>query len=290
MIVEHDAPVVIAGMGPVGCGITRLLAAAGTPPVALIDPSPSETAHAFGISLHASITHTLVPTRGVLVLAVPDRVLDQVVAQCAPLLGETDDLLIVHTSGARGAAVLAPLRRRTVHVAMFHPAQSFPHSELPLERLRGVTCGIEAEASLLPRLDALAARLSWHPVHLHADRIPLYHAACVLTGNVLPAIMLAAEQMLASSLASSGDAQPRHAFDPMTASVLAELMQHDAAASITGPTRRAELDTIAAHMDAIRESHPELLDFYTAASALIARFAPLDDARRDALLRLLASR
>jgi predicted short-subunit dehydrogenase-like oxidoreductase (DUF2520 family) len=104
---------------------------------------------------------------------------------------------------------------------------------------------------------------------------------------VLPAIMLAADRMLASSLAGDEDAAPAHAFDAMTASVLAEIIANDAAASITGPARRADLDTIAAHLAAIADTHPDLLSFYRAATALITQFAPLSPDQRDAVLRLL---
>lgn len=329
MSVASDLRAVVVGMGPVGCGITRLLVAAGTPPAFLVDPHPSEAARAFGIPVHPaltrdllrdalhegaasaahrmadqSITHAVrvddaaawsahdIPReqtmlRRMIVLAVPDRLLAEVADACAPLLDRDEHLVVVHTSGARGADVLSPLAALGVRTGMFHPAQSFPHTALPLERLRNVTCGIEAAPATRPWLADLARHIGWRPVQLRADRIALYHAACVLTGNVLPAIMLAADRMLASSLAGDEDAAPAHAFDAMTASVLAEVIAHDAAASITGPARRADLDTIAAHLAVIADTHPELLDFYRVATALITQFAPLSPDQRDAVLRLL---
>lgn len=309
MSVSPDLRVVVVGMGPVGCGITRLLVAAGTPPLLLVDPHPSEAARAFGIPVHAGCSAVLLGSalydgdtgradehdaakpdgvlRRVIVLAVPDRLLPAIVDEYAQLLDRDEHLVVVHTSGARGADVLAPVAALGVRTGMFHPAQSFPHTALPLERLRDVTCGIEAAVGTRSLLADLARHIGWRPVQLRADRIALYHAACVLTGNVLPAIMLAADRMLASSIEGDDDGAPAHAFDAMTASVLAEVIAHDAAASITGPARRADLDTIAAHLAVIAATHPELLDFYRAATALITQFAPLSPDQRDAVLRLL---
>lgn len=309
MSIAPDLRVVVVGTGPVGCGITRLLVAAGTPPACLIDPHPSEAARAFAIPIHTTCTPALLRDAlraddiartdaadeaesadellRLIVLAVPDRVLSDVADEYAALVSRDEHLVVVHTSGARGADVLAPVSVRGVRTGMFHPAQSFPHAELPLERLQNVTCGIEAAVDTRSLLAELARHIGWRPVQLRTDRIPLYHAACVLTGNVLPAIMLAADRMLASSIVDGSDAAPTHAFDAMTASVLAELMQHDAASSITGPARRADLGTIADHIAAIGDAHPELLDFYRAATALIAQFAPLPPDQRDAVLRLL---
>lgn len=312
MSVASDLRAVVVGMGPVGCGITRLLVAAGTPPAFLVDPHPSEAARAFGIPVHAGSSAVLLHSalyddavdaagraddhgavvaddvlRRVIVLAVPDRLLAQVADELAPLLDHDEHLVVVHTSGARGADVLAPVAARGVRTGMFHPAQSFPHTALPLERLRDVTCGIEAAPATRPLLADLARHIGWQPVQLRTDRIALYHAACVLTGNVLPAIMLAADRMLASSIAGDDDGAPAHAFDAMTASVLAEIIAGDAASSITGPARRADLDTIAAHLAVIADTHQELLDFYRAATALITQFAPLSPDQRSAVLRLL---
>lgn len=309
MSVASDLRVVVVGTGPVGCGITRLLVAAGTPPTCLVDPHPSEAALAFGLPVHTHSTRALlhaalhddarghrahtaandVSLRRLIVLAVPDRLLPDIATAYAELLDNDEDLLVVHTSGARGAEVLSPIAARGVRTGMFHPAQSFPRTDLPLDRLQGVSCGIEATEDTRTLLAFLALHIGWRPVQLRADRIPLYHAACVLTGNVLPAIMLAADRMLASSLAGGDDPAPTHAFDAMTASVLAEIIARDASMSITGPARRADLDTIDGHLAVLADTHPEFLDFYRAATALIAQFAPLSPDQRDAVLRLLAA-
>lgn len=199
-------------------------------------------------------------------ICVPDGVIAEVAARIAErgrkLRGE-DGLrgqVVVHSSGALGAAVLEPARRAGAKIAAVHPAMSFPTRRVvPLD---GVMFGVEAkDAAVRRELHALVRRLGGVPFALKAETKALYHAAGIL-----------ASPLLVAELTAAMETARRAGLDKKTAAkwvrALAEATVKNVFArgperSFSGPFARGDAETIHLHLQAL-EAHPVLADVYRA--------------------------
>src|SRR4051812_47416117 len=85
-----------------------------------------------------------------LLLAVPDDMLGNVVTMLADSGALREGQLVVHTSGRHGLAVLAPARAVGARVAAMHPAMTFTGTAVDLDRLPGTVFGLTAGAGGRP--------------------------------------------------------------------------------------------------------------------------------------------
>ncbi|GAA1741544.1 hypothetical protein GCM10009710_22140 [Aeromicrobium alkaliterrae] len=205
----------------------------------------------------------------VLLLAVPDDLLEDVAAELAPHVRPGQ--LVLHTSGRHGRAVLAALEARGARTAAFHPAMTFTGSDVDLDR----TCvmGLTAADADRAEVEALALAVGGTPVWVaESDRV-VYHAALAHGANHVVTVVNQAMDLLRSI----GVADPSAVLEPLLrASVTNTLAYGDAA--LTGPVARGDARTVSAHVDAIADA--EIAATYTALSAATIERA-LRDARID---------
>ncbi|GIU94643.1 MAG: NADP oxidoreductase [Gaiellaceae bacterium] len=184
-------------------------------------------------------------------LCVPDRAIAEVAAEIAP------GPWIAHVSGATPLAALDP------HVRRFslHPLQSFSKARGP-EQLDGAWGAVTAESSEARAVGIeLAQTLGLRPFLLDdADRA-VYHAGAAFAANYLVTL-----RALAGSLLEAAGAPPE-ALDPLLRGVLENGFE------LTGPIARGDWETVARHLEAIRERRPELEELYVALAAATATLA-----------------
>jgi predicted short-subunit dehydrogenase-like oxidoreductase (DUF2520 family) len=184
-------------------------------------------------------------------LCVPDRAIAEVAAEIAP------GPWIAHVSGATPLAALDP------HVRRFslHPLQSFSKARGP-EQLDGAWGAVTAESSEARAVGIeLAQTLGLRPFLLDdADRA-VYHAGAAFAANYLVTL-----RALAGSLLEAAGAPPE-ALDPLLRGVLENGFE------LTGPIARGDWETVARHLEAIRERRPELEELYLALAAATATLA-----------------
>ena len=88
--------------------------------------------------------------------AVPDDVLGELVAGLAAAGHVQTGHLLVHTSGRYGVGVMAPVRAAGAIPLAIHPAMTFTGLSLDLARLRDCVFGVTADPVVLPVAQALA--------------------------------------------------------------------------------------------------------------------------------------
>lgn len=216
-----------------------------------------------------------------LVLAVPDAAIEQVVTglAAADAIGEAHRL--VHLAGALG---LAPLRRAALAgagVAACHPAMTIPSGSHDPAALVGAAWAVTAPPADREWAHELVRDLGGDPYDLADDRRTLYHAGLALGSNAAAAAVAAARQLL---LAAGVD-NPRAFLDPLVSASVGNVAEHGAVA-LTGPIVRGDVGTVAAHLAALRADLPALLEPYRhLARAVLAVAAPGLDAPVAASLR-----
>lgn len=222
--------------------------------------------------------------RGVLV-AVPDRALEECAAALAGRLS-ADTKAVVHTSGARPAAVLAALRGKGRALASLHPLMTFPRGDGPLVSLAGVTAAVEGDPRGLRAAGALARRLGLSAVVIAAADKPRYHALAALAANLLPALAAAACEGLAGIGPGKGWAQ--RALAPLVLEAVRNVLATGDLSRLTGPLVRGDAATVQAHLASLP---PQLVPAYVELARLAVyrlrrdgRITPATAAGLDAAL------
>jgi predicted short-subunit dehydrogenase-like oxidoreductase (DUF2520 family) len=184
-------------------------------------------------------------------LCVPDRAIAEVAAAVAR------GSWVAHVSGATPLAALDP------HVRRFslHPLVSITKARGP-EQLDGVWAALTAESEDARATGSwLAGVLGLRAFPLADDDRALYHAAAAIASNYLVTL----HEVAGSLLDSAG--VPPNALGPLMRSVIENGFE------LTGPIARGDWETVERHLEAIRETRPELEGLYLALAAETARIA-----------------
>jgi predicted short-subunit dehydrogenase-like oxidoreductase (DUF2520 family) len=236
------------------------------PALALVGPGR------VGRSLAAAATRTGIPVSPAARDEVPERCREaEAVLLCVPdaaIAGACEAVLAAaprlrflgHTSGATGLDALAPAAAAGAEVFCLHPLQTVPSGDTDLS---GAPCAVSASAaSGLELARSLATALGMAPFEIRDEDRPAYHAAACLASNFLVAL----EESAADLLARSGVENPRELLAPLVLRTAANWSENGAAA-LTGPIARGDEETVERHLAALAETHPELLELYSALAA-----------------------
>ena len=196
-----------------------------------------------------------VPGAEVLLLCVPDTAIFEA---CEAAVAAAPELRFVgHTSGATGLGALEAAARRDIDTFALHPLQPVPDGDADLP---GAPCGI---AGSNPAALALAAelgeRLGMRPFEVPEEARAAYHAAAAIASNFLVAL----EESAVELLERAGIEDGRELLAPLVLRTAANWAERGGEA-LTGPISRGDEVTIAGHLEALAEVHPELLDSYRA--------------------------
>jgi predicted short-subunit dehydrogenase-like oxidoreductase (DUF2520 family) len=259
----------VIGAGRVGAVLAAALRTAGHEIVAAAGESDASRQRAAALLPGVPVDKPTAVARAcdVLLLTVPDDMLDNVVTMLSASGALRVGQVVVHTSGRHGLAVLAPAAAIGARPIAMHPAMTFTGTDVDLPRLAGCVYGVTAgpeERALAERLVAdLGGLPMWVPEHKRA----LYHAGLAHGANHLVTLVTEAMEMLA---AAGGD-DPAGTLRPLLEAALDNaLNQGDAA--LTGPIVRGDVNTVRAHLAEITESAPQTLPSYVAmARATLSR-------------------
>ncbi|MCC7112175.1 MAG: DUF2520 domain-containing protein [Deltaproteobacteria bacterium] len=201
---------------------------------------------AIPVSARARRLPTLLRQRGLadaelLFLAIPDDALAATAARLATLPKLPP--VVVHLSGSRGLAVLAPLLGRCA-TASFHPLASLDGKH-PIPR--GTLFAWDASDTRAARqLAALARRLHGVPVRVRDDARALYHAGAVVAGNLPVALLHEGIALLME--AGVPEATARVALARLLRSQAENAERQPLARALSGPVARGDADTLARHL------------------------------------------
>ncbi|WP_460868509.1 Rossmann-like and DUF2520 domain-containing protein [Rhodococcus aerolatus] len=225
-----------------------------------------------------------------LVLAVPDDVLPGLARGLAAAGVVRPGQIVVHTAGALGVGVLAPLAEAGALTLALHPAMTFTGRAEDTERLAACCFGVTAadEAGWLVA-EALVVEVGAEPVRVPEAQRTLYHAALAHGANHLVTLVRDAAQALAAAVAGAG-APPERVLAPLLSAALDSALRLGDR-GLTGPVARGDAATVSRHLDVLTDLDPALAAGYRALSRrTVARAAGaglLDPAPAAAVLEVL---
>jgi predicted short-subunit dehydrogenase-like oxidoreductase (DUF2520 family) len=219
-----------------------------------------------------------------LLLAVPDADLASVVSGLAATHAVRPRTIVVHTSGANGIGVLAPLTEQGCLPLAIHPAMTFTGSDEDIARLPDTCFGITAADGVGYAIaQSLVLEIGGEPFRVSEDARTLYHAALAHVSNHVVTVVADALEALRAALwgqellgqqlvddAPGGIAE--RVIGPLIRAAVDNTLQRGQAA-LTGPVARGDADAVASHLRALAEVDPDLAQAYRTNSLRTAQRA-----------------
>jgi predicted short-subunit dehydrogenase-like oxidoreductase (DUF2520 family) len=198
-------------------------------------------------------------------LTVPDDALSGLVAGLAATGAPLGGRLLAHASGRHGLAVFEPAVSRGALPLALHPVMTFTGRPDDVDRLAGISFGVTAPPALRPAAEVLVMEMGGEPVFIAEEDRPLYHAALAGGANHLVTLVVQATDLLARA----GVQNPARMLGPLLSAALDNALRLGDA-GLTGPVARADAETVAGPVEALREAAPEALPAYLALARLTA--------------------
>ncbi len=217
--------------------------------------------------------HEVATRAELLILAVPDTELGSIARGLAATGAVAPGKLVVHTSGANGVGVLAPLTACGAIPLAIHPAMTFTGDREDSDRLASACFGITAADEIgYAVAQALVLELGGEPVHVPEENRALYHAALAHGSNHLVTLIADAVDALQVALDGPGfpgiDSEPEAAqrvLAPLVRAALENALRRGDAA-LTGPVSRGDAAAVRKHMAVLGEVDPKIAAGYRALS------------------------
>jgi predicted short-subunit dehydrogenase-like oxidoreductase (DUF2520 family) len=239
------------GAGRAGRALARAAHDAGYDVVAVASRTP---AHAAELAEAVGARHVETPIKAaraadVTFLTVPDAAITRVAATITSSGMALRGHALVHTSGAHGMSAIAAARHAAAQVGAVHPLQALTADSSP-RALCGTFFSVEADEPLRPTLERMVRDLGGIPFAAPSGDRALYHAAAVLAGNAPLALLARAAGLLET--AGVDRAIATEALATLLEGAAGNVRRLGAQAALTGPVVRDDAETVARHLQALR--------------------------------------
>ena len=263
----------VVGAGRVGAVLAAALRAAGHTIVAVGGESSASRIRIETLLPGVRVDKPSAVARGsdILLLAVPDDALSNVVTMLSASGAIRSGQYVVHTSGRHGAGVLAPAAEVGAQVAAMHPAMTFTGTDVDLEHLPGTVFGCTGEEPVRSLVESLVVDLGGRANWIEESQRVLYHLALAHGANHLVTLVSQAADLLRAS----GARDPATILRPLLQAALDNSLEYGDAA-LTGPIVRGDVETVRMHLSAMVDSAPQTLESYVTMARATAAHAVLD--------------
>lgn len=237
----------VVGAGRVGTVLAARFSRADYPIAGVSARSDVSRTRVRSLLPHVGIADPISVVRAsdILVLAVPDDVLADVVMELAPYVRHGQ--LVFHVSGRHGRAVLEPLARAGVTTMAIHPAMTFTGTELDVDR--SCVYGVTALDRDQDSVETIISALGGSSIQIAEEARIAYHAALAHGSNHLTTVVNQAMDLLRSI----GAEDPGAVLRPLLNAALDNTLSFGDLA-LTGPVVRGDVDTVRGHLDAIDDA------------------------------------
>ena len=279
----------IVGAGRVGAVLGAALRRAGhhVTGISAVSEASRERAAALLPGVPVKAIPEVVGGAHLVVLAVPDDALADLIAGLAATGTFTPGQVVMHTSGAHGISVFEAAAESQIVPLALHPAMTFTGTEVDLERLHDCCFGVTTMDLARPLGEALVIEMGGDPVWIAEEDRVTYHVALAHGANHL--VTLVAQSMQLLRAAEVDD--PARVLEPLLSAALSNVLRMGDAA-LTGPVARGDAGTVAGHVAQLREVAPDIRPTYLALARATAQRALLSGRLKASmagpLLELLA--
>lgn len=266
-----DRPkVAVVGAGALGTALAHALGRVDYPLAAVVSRR-ADRAQALAASVGASVGGAVaeLPAEAALVVCcVPDDALAGLARTLAADGTGWQDRVVLHTSGALTAGVLAPVAEAGAAVGSWHPLQTFAAST-DGEAFASIYVALEGDKPAVEAGQRLARALGARTLTLAPEAKVRYHLAASMASNYLVTLLALVGEVLGD--VGIGRQEAAALVRPLVDGTwrnLATLLPEDA---LTGPVVRGDAETVAGHLDALRAHLPHLIPVYAALGAETVR-------------------
>ncbi|WP_294179853.1 Rossmann-like and DUF2520 domain-containing protein [uncultured Schumannella sp.] len=181
----------IVGAGRVGPVLGVALGGAGHALVGVsaVSDASRDRAEAMLPGVPVLTVPEIVERSELVLLAVPESELAELVSGLAAVGAWQPGQLVVHTAPGLGIGVLAPALQAGAIPLAIHPAMAFTGTSLDLIRLRESWCAVTAPAPVLPIAQALVVEMGAEPVVVAEKDRPAYAEAIATATEFSTAIV-----------------------------------------------------------------------------------------------------
>jgi predicted short-subunit dehydrogenase-like oxidoreductase (DUF2520 family) len=248
---KEDAmgPIGIAGAGRVARALGRILRERGEPVVAVAsrDDAHSAAAARF-IGGAVAVPYSELPRHADRVLiAVSDSAIREVASTLAVAGFKSGAAL--HTCGAHGPEILAPLAAAGVSCGALHPLQTFATAEQGLSVLPGAAFAITGDGAAREWAEQIVRLLQGLPLRIPASHRTAYHAAAVMASNYTAGLIHAAVSLMGQ--AGVDEPAALRAIGPLVRASVENALALGPVEALTGPVARGDLETVSRHRSAL---------------------------------------
>lgn len=260
------------------------------PPHPIFDPHPvpGDVDSIASGAEYRPLPSTLPAGTHVVILAVPDGALPEVVYDLTRVGPAPPGCSVLHLSGALSTDVLAPLHGAGYALGSMHPLMAVADPWLAGERLMGAAFAVSGEPAAVAAARRIVRALNGTPLVIVPTLRPLYHAAAVIASNYLVAITGLATRLLAEAGVDDDQALP--ALLPLLRGTLDNIEQLGVPASLTGPIARGDVDTLRLHLARLSPGDRVLYCGLGLELLRMARAAGLDEQSAEEIESLLTAR
>jgi predicted short-subunit dehydrogenase-like oxidoreductase (DUF2520 family) len=251
----------VIGAGRVGAVLAAVLRSRGHDIVSVAGESDASLRRAADLLPGVRVAKPTAVARAcdVLLLTVPDDMLENVVIQLTASGAIRSGQYVVHTSGSHGLRVLEPATQVGAHPVAMHPAMTFTGTARDLDRLPDCVFGVTTGATDRDWALALVAQLGADVMWVPEEQRSLYHAGLAHGANHLVTLVAQAMELLSAA----GADDPAAILRPLLGAALDNALAEGDAA-LTGPIVRGDVNTVRAHLAEISATAPDTLPSYVA--------------------------
>ncbi|MBZ0198649.1 MAG: DUF2520 domain-containing protein [Ignavibacteriaceae bacterium] len=212
--------------------------------------SAKKIASAYSLKNYSDRIEDIPKTSKIIFLTVPDDKIAETAEQIVSNRFSFKDKLFVHISGTHNSSLLSALQAKEAITASFHIMFTFP-SRLPVN-FRGCYAAVETDSEKARKiLFQLAETIGLKPFELKKDEKVFYHISGVAASNFLSGILFSAEK---SAINANISTQDYYALlEPIILGTLKNIKKNGAAASVSGPIDRGDLQTIISHLKVLKK-------------------------------------
>lgn len=260
----------VIGAGRVGAVLGAALADAGHQVVAATAVSAASRNRAARLMPSAALlpADDVIARVDLILLAVPDDTLADLVRGLADAGAFRRGQIVVHTSGAHGLDVLQPAIRCGVLPLALHPVMTFAGRPEDVLRLAGVPFGVTAADEHRAVAETLVLEMGGEPIWVEESARTLYHAALVVGSNHLITLVAEARDLLGIA----GVEDPARLLGPLLGAALDNSLRYGDKA-LTGPVSRGDVGTVRRHLRTLVEQAPDSVASYVAMARRTAQRA-----------------
>lgn len=247
-MIQKKNDIGIIGAGKVGTALGGYLSAAGLPLSGYFDsvlPCAEDAANRTCTHCYATLEEILDKNKVVLV-TVPDDVIASVWEQCCrfPVAGKT----FIHCSGLMSSTVFVDHERMEVHVGSLHPVCAVNSREAK-EVFFGKFFVMEGDATGIEILKSWMNITHNEYKIIHSEDKVRYHAAAVMSSNLVCALQQMSEDLLMTCGFESDEAH--QLLSPLLLGNADNIAAKGCVEALTGPVERDDAGTVGRHLDAL---------------------------------------